>query len=756
MTVPKVFTAFPSAPGVLEGTKEANFGIDIADIWRILRRRKAVIFGTVALCVAITVLTLSVLTPLYTATAFVMLDQRQTNVTTTNAVVPELLINNLSIQNQVQILQSRNLAARVIEKLELGDTSEFNPQPAPWYAKIISRATLSNWFSEAAEAIPLLSWFSEAEEIPIAPPTPDNRENAVVSMFLGKLSVTIQGLSSGIAISFRSENAQQAALIANTIATTYVQDQRDQKLNATEKASEWLGERLEKLSSQTQASERAVEQYKATHNLTDTAVAGTSVVQQQLGALNIQLTGAQADLAQQEAKYNQVTLMKDAGRAAALSQVLVSPLIMQLRQQEAELFRQEAELTNRYGPLHPKVIDLASQKENLSAKIDEEAQRIIGAVASDLEVARARVRSLQDNLRAVTGLNREEGLARVKLSELTAVATSDRALYDTFLSRFKEIQGQEMVQAPEARIISPAVTPTSPSFPKKIAFIGAAIPGGLVLGIILALLSYSMAGGFRTQEQVENFLALPVLASIPEVRRRQIGGKKPADLITTKVRSSFAESVRGLQLNLTLANNNTLPRIVLITSPVPSEGKTTVAVSLARTAARGGLRVIVVDADLRHPAVAKTLGVTKHVAGLADVLAGSVSIDNALTTDSLSSVRFLSAGSKVDNPSDLIASERMALCTKMLSVLADVVIIDAPPLLPVNDSKFLARLAEAVIFVVRWERTPRTAALHALRSLTDVMASVAGVVFTRADWNQVYHYSLGKPVRRSFRKYYQH
>ena len=761
MTIQRKSTAFQNPPVERESATEDLPTIDLSDFLRVLRTHKLIIFGTVVLVVAITAFTVSVLTPIYSATAFVMLDQRHNAVTDANAVITGLVNDTATIQNQVQILQSRTLAARVIDKLDLTNDPEFNPP------KDDSPDDVMAWVGNAYKSVrPWLNpanWFGNGPSAPSAPLTPEEQQNAlknaVINRFLGNISVAPVGTSAAITIRFSSQDAAKSAAITNAIADAYVEDQLNAKFDATQKASQWLSARLQQVSAQAQASDRAVEQYKATNNLTDTVIAGTpagtSLIQQQLSALNLQLVNAQADLAVQEAKYSQVMAMQRSGHAADVSQVVASSLISQLRQQETDVLRQEAELSSRYGPRHPRVLDMQSQKQNLAAKIDEEVQRVVETVANDVEVARVRVRSLQESLARTTTQSQGENLARVKLSELVAAATSNRAIYDVLLTQFKDIEGKDAVQAPDARVISSAAKPSSPSFPNKTLFVGGAIPGGLVVGILLALLSAAFESGFRTREQVERALVLPVLAALPELSRRTRRGKKAADFVVKKPTSAFAEAMRGLQLGLVLCNGDKPPKTVVITSALPSEGKTTVAVSLARIAARSGQRVILVDADFRQPSIDKAINVSPSAYGIADVLSGKALLENCIMKDPKSDLLLLPAVGQVANPSDLLASEEMAKLIASLAASCDLLVIDSSPLLPVNDARILARLADAVVFVVRWERTPRAASVHALRSLTDVMAPLAGVVLTRADRNQFRYENYGKRNFRHFDRYYQ-
>lgn len=478
-------------------------------------------------------------------------------------------------------------------------------------------------------------------------------------------------------------------------------------------------------------------------------------MQQQLSSLSTLLIGAQADLAQQEAKFAQVVAMKESGHAADISQAVASSLISQLRTQETELLRQEAELSSRYGALHPKMVDLESQRKNLAGKIAEEVNRVVETVKNDVEVARARVLSLRSSLGDLAARLDNENLARVKLGELTSAAQSNRVLYDAFMGRFKEIEGRDEAQVSDARVSSPAIPPSTPSFPNKTVFLGAALPGGLLIGFILAMISRSLEAGFTTRRQVENYLSLPVLTTVPELSWFRRKGMAPAEKIIVKPKSSFAESLRALQIGLMLGRNAKPLKVLAFTSSVSGEGKTTVAVSLARVIARSGKRAIVLDADLRRPQVHKAMNTTRGAYGIAEYLKGEKPLAECLCKDPLSQVQFLSAAKSLSNPSDLLASDRMVTLVEELSKHCDLLIVDAPPVLPVNDARIIALLADVVIFAVRWRRTTRAAVMQAVQMLNDVDAPLTGIVLTRADEQQFLSDSYGGQKYAQFQKYYR-
>ncbi len=382
---------------------EAPFGA--AETMRIIRSHRSLILRVAAASLVLVAATLFLLPTRYSASAVVMLEPRKNNVTDLSAVLSQIPTDPASLQNQIQILTSRGLAERVIDKLELASDPDFKPS--------------GGLFSSVS---------------------PARMRDATVDAFLKRLSVDAVGLSTTLNVSFAARDAEKAARIANAVADAYVADQVNAKFEATARTTQWLMDRIQRLAVQVQASEEAVQRYKALNNLNDTFDGG-SIVGQQMGAISTQLVAARADLAQKEATYTRVTQLVRSGRSADVSQVVASPLIAQLRAQETDLIQQQAELSTRYGPKHPKMIEIESQKKNLDAKIALEVGRVVETAANDRAVAGAQVASLESSLNGTEQTAAGENMARVKLKSLEANAASTQSMYQAFVARLRATPG---------------------------------------------------------------------------------------------------------------------------------------------------------------------------------------------------------------------------------------------------------------------------------------------------------------------------
>ena len=710
---------------------ENDVEIDLAEILRMLRRRIRVLVGCVVLGTATVLLVTTQLTPLYTATAQVLIDPRERNVTDLESVIAGLSPESSTVESQVEVFRSRSLATPLIEAMQLDRDPEFNPalrEPG-------ALASAVNWITSL---MPGQAEISERERI-------EREKTVVFGAFSQALDVSRLGrVSFVISVSFTSEDRTKAARIANALADQYLVDQLEAKFEATRRANQWLDERLAPLREQLRESERAVERYRAEHHLVDGSK-GPTVDQQQLLEVNRQLVLGRADLAEKQARFQRVReILPSDGGFESVAEVLDSGVIAGLRQQQAELARKQAELVTRYDERHPRMINVRAERKDLQRELEAEVNRIVANLENEVEVARSRDRSLTQSL---AQLQREESVrerARVHLRELEREAAANRAVYEPFLGRFKETREQQSIQQADARIISLAPVPVDPSYPNLPLNAALGFVMSVLVGLGAVFLLERLDDGFRTVRQLETDLQLPHLASIPEVTKAEAEGDgeapSPEDYTLAKPLSAYAEALRGLRAKLLLSDAP--PKLILFTSALPSEGKTTTTISLGRAAAQAGTRVLVIDADLRHPSVAKTLG-HRPKAGLVEFLAGQEHLADVLILDEPSGMQVLPVASGSANPPDLLGSAGMRDLLEKLKTDFDLILLDSPPVLAVADAKVIGRVADSVVFIVQWEKTPRGAAQEAVHDLSEFGVKVTGVVFSRLDLKRCASYGYG-------------
>jgi capsular exopolysaccharide synthesis family protein len=729
--------------------------IDLHECLQILIRQKRVILAAIAVIMFLTYVIASSLTPRYTATVLVEINARQSQVLDFDAVLTGLPADNETIRTEIAIIQSRKIARRAIERMDLNLDPEFNSKLRAVGSIEIWRQSLAEWLDprdrESADGS-LAGEGAEAEE----PEGQKRKElDATIDQFLKHLTVIPQRRSRVVEISFESNSPKIAAEAANTIADFYIVAQLEAKFEATKRATTWLNERVEQLRDEVIGKERAIEQYRAQFGLLQGGQEAT-LATEQISELNAQHILELARLAEAQARLRQANKLLNSPEGIETSvEVLQSPLIRGLRGQESLLEREIAELSEEYGDRHPTLLNKRAELRDLRTKIQLEVKRVIQGLRNEVSIARARVASLAASLdqfkQEMAQLNQSE----VQLRALELDASASRTLLETLLERTKQTTSQESFQQADASVVSYAAEPTNPSFPRTSLILALALILAVAQGVFLAFAIEKLDLGFRSAEQTSRVLGLKPLGLLPKVSKLALRGKAPHDYVLERPESAFGESIRTLYTNLLLTDVVRRPKVIMIVSTLPQEGKSTVTLSLARMLATFGQRTIVVDCDLRRPSVHKKLGL-KDGPGLVDCLTAGVRFQDVIEVDKESGAHVLRAGSSMRNSPDQLDSQLMQRLLRQLERQYDVVLLDSAPLLAVSDTLFLARLADKTIFLVSWAKTRRAAASYALKQVLAAKADVAGVLLTMVDVKSHAKYGYGDSgvYHGKLKKYY--
>ncbi len=735
------------------GYDDGGDGLDLKDLIAILKRRRWIIIWTVVLITAVATLIGLQLTPKYTATALVMIDPRKERVVNVEEVLQGLNPDAAVVETQIKVIQSRAYAERVMAELRLFDDPEFSPRQDGNQLVYRVNGPIAKIMSFLPEGLLIATGLAEERVVRSSEEEAWRVREAAIEAFLDSLKVRQEGRSYVMAVSFTSVDPAKAARVANRLAELYVELQRQVKVEAALEASSWLSDRLESLRQEVIRAEKAVEDYRAQNNLVDAG--GSSIKEQELLALNRELSSARADLAQRQAKLERIRELRRKGRNLdAVADVLQSPLIINLRQQEAMLLREEAELRTYYGEKHPRIQNLQREKQQLRDKIAREVNRIIQNLENELQVARARVRELESQLDELTGRTEEERKKLVKLRQLEREAQASRQLYEAFLQRFKETREQADIVKSDARVVSKAAPPESPSTPGPRLFAAVGFTASMMLGTLLALLVERLDSGLRSARDIERALGLATFGFVPKLERLK-RNQKPFEYLLEKPLSVYTEAIRSIFTSLQLSDVDNPPKTVLITSSVPEEGKTSLALSLAAFAARSSQRVLLMDLDLRHPNVHRQLGV-RPTTGFVEYMAGERTLDEVIVHDERTGVDYLPIRRQTPNPTDLLGSRRMRETLETLRERYDFIVIDSAPILGVTDSRVIARVVDKVLFVIRWERTDDKTAQNALKHLEEARADIAGAVLTLVDVKKHAQYGYGDVAQyySKYSKYY--
>ncbi|WP_421729255.1 GumC family protein [Brevundimonas sp.] len=722
--------------------------IDLNRLIAVFRRRLKLFLAIVILVLVVTIVVTLRATPLYTATASIMIDTRTEQVVDTQAVLSGLSADSGVVDTEVEILKSRRLAERVVEVLSLDEDPEFNralQKPGPIKSVVGGVAVLFG----AAAPDAARSRLSEVEA--------QKEKERVVDVVLSRLSIRRAGLTYVMNVGFESEDAAKASRIANTFADRYLLEQLEAKFDATRQANTWLNTRLGELRTEVQQAEAAVEQYRTANNLLSSS--GATLTEQEISAYNQQLATVRAQQAESEARLRTARSQLAAGSAGDdVGEALGSAVVQQLRARRAEVSGRVADLSSRYGPRHPDMLRAQRELADIDAQIQAEIRRIISNLEAEAQVARERTGSMAGSLGNARGTLAANNAAGVRLNELSRNAESVRTLYQSFLDRFKETSSSEGIQQSDARIVSRAAIPTEPSSPN--------IPLNLALGLFLALgaglagivLAEMLDSGLTTGEDIERKFNLPHLGSVPtlaSVADPVDRDETPVDYVLKRPLSSFSEAVRALRASILYSRIGHEIKVITMTSALPAEGKTTTSVSLARVAAQSGARVVIVDCDLRRRNVNRLLGIEPE-RGLLEVLTRTAKLDDVLHLDEASGAYVLPLAKNSFTPKDVFGSSTMTELLQQLRETFDLVILDTAPVLAVADTRVLAARSDATVFLTRWRKTPEKAVSAALKLLDQSGAHVAGIAMTQVDMNAQARYGYGDAgyYYADYKKYY--
>ncbi|TRW91969.1 GumC family protein [Candidatus Methylobacter oryzae] len=699
-------------------------------------RKRLLISVTFSLSI-LAILIIYQLVPRYTATTQLLVGINAAKVVDIEQVLSGNLKGDTAVIGEMEVLKSRELAHKVIDTLHLDQYKEFNPKlRKPGF---LAQFSLKNLLPESwQEAVGLVKIDSRTDE-----EKEEARLTGLTNAFLGKLKISQVKRSQVINVAFESEDPKLAAKIANEVADKYIVGQLQAKFDATKKATDWLNDQLGELKKKVETSERAVEQYRKTHELIEVKKE-VGLSQQQMSEVNSQLIIARAQRAEAEAKYQQVEAIARSGRDTdSVAEVLNSSLISSLRQQESEVQRKYSEMLVEFGPRHPRMIQMQAELEDIQGKVRSEVKKIAAGLHNNMDVARAREGSLTASLRQMESKTTGNNQAEVELHALEREATANKALFETFLGRFKETASTQGIEQADARVISFAEIPLGASYPKKKLLLVSSIVGSLLVGVFLVFVLEMLNPGVRSPEQIQELFNMSTLGIVPKVMETNI---VPHEYLLAKPQSALAEAVNTLRISLSLLNPDAEVKSLLVTSSVPGEGKSTLAVLIARHSACAGQRVVLIDTDLRRPTVGKMFKIKESTLGLTDLLMHhDLSINDVLVDDPDTGMKILTRGkSAFVNPVDLFASQRMKIIVEQLREQYDLVILDSAPIMAVPDTRILAGLVDKTIFVLNWDSTPKKVVHSALHLLNkDGHSNIAGIVLQKVNLQQYGRYGYG-------------
>ncbi len=717
-----------------------------------LWRHKAVLLLCIVLVPAITWAGLKQLTPLYTSSASVIYEPASYNEAALKSILTPDTTTDEVIASQVEVIQNLHSAERIVDRFDLDKDAEFNYSLRP-------KSTLASITSgiiggiKGGIAFLIRPIFPAAADSLAADTdhaaTPDDIHRAVVLAVQDRITAEAIRQSHVIDVSFTSKSRTLASDVANELANLYISDQLELKFDAVKNANKWLETQARELQQQVQTNDNKIAAYRSRQGLTQGVVAGLAT--EEVSRLSSNLDQANNDLAQAAGP----------GRAAPgprgrSPQPPPAPPGGPRRAPRDGLAAQLQSLMSHLGPNHPTVVSMRQQLGVLSSEVNAETGQVMAASDAAVRSARAKVSSLQEQLRDARERVATASQAEIPLDAMQREADASRNLLQTVLDSMQRLAQQAAIETSDARVVSGALPSPEPSFPKMKLLVPASVLLGLCIGFLLVYLIELTQSKFRSGHDIRTVLGLNCLAQIPQIEAEKEGVSGIEEYLVQKPFSLGAEQVRSLRAALWLGASR--PKVVAIAAARPGEGKTTTSICLGRSASLAGERIVVVECDTRKPSFAKLMNIKEKV-GLLEFLSGTAPLEDVIHTDKLTSFDYIPAGiAGRSNSHSLFMSENMVMLLERLRRDYDLVVLDLPPVIALTDARIVASLAEATLLCVRWQTTPRAVAKHCYEMLQDAGANVVGAALTRV--NMRAHARSGHTDAEAYHSryapYYQH
>ena len=721
----------------------------LGDYARVLVKRKWTILAclfTIFSAVAIASLKM---TPVYEASGSIAINKPDSGLVNFNNSPTFNLdyYDPTELDTEVKILESDLLALQVVKELGLDRRPEFGGKTAP-----------------------LPSSLDLAPDPLQADPA---RTSSLISGFKGSLKVALAPNTKIIEVHFRSPDKELAANVVNTLMSTYTENNFKSRFDSTMQAEDWLSKQLVDLQMKVETSQEKLVRYQKEHEILGIDEK-QNITTAKLDELNKALTTAESERMDKESVYRLVQA-GDTDTIASAATVLdsagagntsASSLLESLRAKEADLKIQAADLNTQFGPAYPKLAQINNQLKEIDTQLLVETKKVASKIKGQYTAAVQRETMLHDALEKQKQEANKLNESAIEYSLLKRDLDTNRQLYEGLLEKLKEAGVSAGLRSNNFRIIDVARVPTGPvepNIPRNLSF---AFMLGLTSGVGLAFLMEGLDNTVRTTEQAQMISGLAPLGMIPlgsrtaregpNSKRLVIASSKEAVELITQVRpqSQMAESYRALRTSLLLSNLGAPLKVIMVTSALPQEGKTTTSINCAVVLAQKGIRVLLIDADLRRPSIHKTLGMGPH-SGLSNVLTGSATLEQAITRSTiLPNLNILPAGTPPPNPAELLASTNMRDVLEELRGQYDHIVVDTPPTLSVTDAVVLSPRADAIVLVIRSGQTTKQALRRSRDILMQVNAKVSGVLLNAVDLSSpdyYYYYEYQGKYARYYR-----
>lgn len=716
----------PVQMGLSEESKLA-----LLDNWRSLKKRKWPILGLATALAALGAAVAFSMTPVYRSTATVLIEPGKPKFLSMEDMLGSTMQSKEHYQTQIEILKSREVALRTVTTMKLWDNPEFDP-----------RKEASGFGTRLKSMVGLAPAQKEWNETTLA--------DATTARLMKDLTVEPVRLSQLVKVSFDTSDKALAARIANELSASYIESDRDAKFKLAQGLNGWLEKRATTLRENLMASEKALQAYREEKGLISMNGSAQALAGMQANEVTQRLVEARAKRLQLEGAYNLISGAN--GDYSNVPAVVNHLSVQEAIKQEAAAQKIVNELAETLGPNHVKMQEAQASLKSAQKYLAEQRRSVAKSMVQEYTIARQSEKSLETALAAATGGVQDVNRKEFQLQVLEREVASNKQLYDLFMSRAKEMDAGSDLQAAVARVVDPAVIATLPVRPNKLQIILVAFVLGLVAGSMGSILLDRLDNTIKGSESAEAKLHQPVLAILPALKGEQL--ENVATMFLREPNSHHAEAIRTARTGIQLSDVDQRHRLIMVTSSVPAEGKTSTSINLALALAQTK-RTLLIDADMRRPQVGTRLGLASNAKGLSNLVTGTASLKECVHQIEGTPLLVMPSGDVPPNPLDLLLSQRFKEVIRHLQPQLDFIIIDTPPVELVSDAMAVGPMATSTIYVVRATETPVPVIRKGLSRLQRGGATIMGVIVNGLNFEDAQRY-YGESVNGGYGNTYYH
>lgn len=710
-------------------------GPDLLFYWQLLKSAvKKYYIGIFALCILATVLTamfVQTMQPVYIASAQLHVKARGDNVFNLSEVFFDWRDPAFQ-ETQIGIITSQEVLVRAVEELGLHKSEDLNDQPVETPGLLTS---VKKWFRDLL-GTPQTSVTSTRPEL-----SEQDLKDIKAAQIRGQISILPIGESYLLELSVTDADPYRATDIANTVAESYVQSIYDSDIEASLNSQNWLMDRMSTLRDDLRLSEQSLQNFREQEDILGSSQSqGSQSDLDIISSALLTVREARMSLENQNNQINQIRL-NGSNDYTNIPAVASHPLIQSITREVFELERAQGELSKRYGPKHNKMIAVESQLASARNALQTQSRAVVETIRNDYSISLENENSLSQSLDQARQGQQTIGRKEFLLRDLEAEVESKREIYNVVLTRFNQTNAAANIQNNNIRIADHAIVPRSPSSSRQQYLIYAAFLLSMLGGLALAMLAEALDSNINTPSDVEDKLGIETLGTLPEIEMSKDAGDSNVayDHYHSNHHSIFSESVRTIRTSLILSSLDEPTKRMLVTSSVPGEGKTSVALNLAASFGESE-KVLLIDADLRRPSLDKSLGLRQHEQpGLTDLIAKAKKLEECIVHSEAMGIDILTAGTFSRRPLDIFASERFSRLLSLLDERYDRIILDTAPVAPVSDTLLLSPHVHALLFVVKAGRTAIPQARRSLQKLQRIDAPLSGVILNKIDESSPYY-----------------